>query len=274
MVEGVGLHTGERCAIRISPADERCGITFLVGADRTPIQANADNVGHWKRQTALVGEKASVGMVEHLLAALAGLGILHAIIGVTGPEVPALDGSALPFVELIEQAGTKALGGPMPRMTIPSPIIVENGESRLAAHAADRYALSVTVQYPDVGEQNLSLELTPETFKKELAPARTFGFAEEAKEILAAGLAAGASLENVVLVDRGRYSAPLRFPDELVRHKMLDLVGDLSLVGVPFDAHIEAVRPGHRVNVQLARSIASALSAISEVSPGRKGRGG
>jgi len=203
-------------------------------------------------------------MVEHLLAALAGMGILHAVIEVSGPEVPALDGSALPFVELIEQAGTRALGEPAPRRKIPSPIVVENGQARLSAHPADRYTISVTVQFPDVGEQKLSLEMTPEAFKKEVAPARTFGFAEEAGAILASGLAAGASLENVILVDRGEYSAPLRFPDELVRHKMLDLIGDLSLAGMPFDAHIEALRPGHRINVQLASAMASALAAKPE----------
>lgn len=262
--EGVGLHTGDRCSIRISPADKPHGIVFHVGESGAPIPANLESVSHRDRQTALAAGSASVGMVEHVLAALAGLEIQHAIIHVAGPEVPALDGSALPFVELIEKAGTKEIAQPAPRCTIPSPIEVQEGQSRLCAYPAERYSISVTVEYPGVGQQSLCVELNPQTFKKEIAPARTFGFAEEARAILASGLAAGASLENVLLVDQGRYSAPLRFPDEIARHKMLDLVGDLSLVGRLFDARIEALRPGHRLNMMLARRIAAALPSDNQ----------
>jgi UDP-3-O-[3-hydroxymyristoyl] N-acetylglucosamine deacetylase len=258
-VDGIGLHTGEKSLVRIVPESQPVGISFIVG--EMQIAAVPENVSNSSRQTALSNGMASVQTVEHLLAALGGLGISHVRIYVTGPEVPALDGSAMGWVRLLEAAGTRHIGQPVPAPVLPHAITVEDDAGRLRAAPCDRYLISVSVDYRQVGKQSATLEVTPETFKREIAPARTFGFADEARAVFAAGLASGASLENVLVIHNGGFSSPPRLPDELARHKMLDLIGDLALVGVPLSVEIEAIRPSHRLNVQLARSLAQALHA-------------
>jgi len=256
-VDGIGLHTGEKCLVRMLPESQPVGISFVVGDVR--IAAAPENVTNSSRQTELGNGAASVQTVEHLLAALSGLGISHVRICVTGPEIPALDGSAVRWVQLLEAAGTRDVGRPLSAPVLTDTITVEDSNGRLCARPSERYVISVNVDYRQVGKQSATLEVTPETFKKEIAPARTFGFADEARAVFAAGLASGASLENVLVIHSGGFSSPPRLPDELARHKMLDLIGDLALVGVPLSVQIEAIRPSHRLNVRLARSLAQAL---------------
>jgi UDP-3-O-[3-hydroxymyristoyl] N-acetylglucosamine deacetylase len=255
--KGIGLHTGENCAVRIVPESQPVGISFVVNGQQ--IAALPENVRLSHRQTGLSNGSASVQTVEHLMAALAGLGISHARVHVSGPEIPALDGSAMPWVELIEAAGIRPIGEPVPAPALERPVSVKGSGGRLRAAPADRYMISVTVNYRQVGKQSVALEITPETFKREIAPARTFGFADEARDVFAEGLASGASFENVLVIHNGGFSSPPRFPDELARHKMLDLIGDLALVGMPLSVEIEAIRPSHRLNVQLARSLLQSL---------------
>jgi UDP-3-O-[3-hydroxymyristoyl] N-acetylglucosamine deacetylase len=276
-IRGVGLHTGKSCVVTLLPCDEPCGIVFLLGPEgELRVPATVEQVCGSERYTALgVGER-QVRTVEHLLAALTGMGVWHAQVRVEGPEIPAMDGSALPFAEAIEQAGTREIGGgeslrpdsvgagmaarrAQPPARLQSAVRVADEDAHIEAKPASALRLTCTVEYPYVGEQSASFTITPEVFKREIAPARTFGFEHEVSALLSGGLAAGASLENAVLVGPDGYSSPLRFPDELVRHKLLDLLGDLALVGVPFAAEITALRPGNRLNAELARALRAQL---------------
>jgi UDP-3-O-[3-hydroxymyristoyl] N-acetylglucosamine deacetylase len=253
--EGIGLHTGTECSVRLSPAPEGGGLVFLCGDDLAPVPALAENVIPARRRTVLACEGHRIETVEHILAALVGTGVFHARIQVKGPEVPALDGSALPFVELIEQAGTAPVRNLSPVIVLTSPVRVsDNGaEAWVEALPGDEYRVSVSVWYAETGEQKVGFEITPEVFKKEIAPARTFGFEDEAELVLRNGFAAGAGPDNVVLISRGgKMSSPARLENEVARHKVLDLVGDLALSGGVVKAHIIAARPGHRLNTRLA----------------------
>jgi UDP-3-O-[3-hydroxymyristoyl] N-acetylglucosamine deacetylase len=253
--EGIGLHTGEQCAVELRPAPQGGGLVFFCGSDSTPVPALAENVIPAQRRTVLGREGLRIETVEHLLGALAGMRIFHARIQVTGPEVPALDGSALPFVELIEQAGIAPVQNPSPLITPISPIRVsdDGDEAWVEALPGEDYRVSVAVWYAQTGEQKVSLRITPEAFKKQIAPARTFGFEDEVELVLRSGLAAGATTDNVVLIGRGgKMSSPARLENEVARHKALDLIGDLALCGGVLRAHIIACRPGHRLNTRLA----------------------
>jgi UDP-3-O-[3-hydroxymyristoyl] N-acetylglucosamine deacetylase len=259
-IAGVGLHTGEPCAVTLLPCDGPYGIMFLLGADgEVRVPATVEQVVSSERYTALGTGEHQVRTVEHLLAALTAMGVCHARVRVRGPEIPAMDGSALPFAEAIEQAQTRPLEAPEPpRLRSPVRVAAEGAHIRAAPAGALR--VTCTVEYPYVGEQTATFEITPQVFKREIAPARTFGFEHEVSALLAGGLAAGASEENAVVVGPAGYSSPLRFEDELVRHKILDLLGDLALVGVPFTAEIVAVRPGHALNAELARALRAQLA--------------
>ena len=256
---GVGLHTGEPCALTLMPCDEPAGIVFILQSEgEVRIPATADHIAATERYTALGTAQCQVRTVEHLLAALTGMGVRHAVVRVEGPEIPVMDGSALPFAQAIEQASTREIEAPPPP-SLRAPLRVAAEDAHIEAAPADALRVTCTVEYPYVGEQTASFEITPQTFAREIAPARTFGFEHEAAALLSAGLAAGASADNAVLVGPDGYSLPLRFEDELVRHKILDLVGDLALVGVPVAADIQAVRPGHSLNAELARALRAQL---------------
>jgi UDP-3-O-[3-hydroxymyristoyl] N-acetylglucosamine deacetylase len=253
--EGIGLHTGKQCAVELSPAPEGGGLVFFCGDDPAPVPALAENAILAERRTVLGRGGLRIETVEHLLGALAGMRIFHARIQVVGPEVPALDGSALPFVELIEQAGVAPVQNPSRLIMPTSPVTVsdDSGEALVEALPCDDYRVSASVCYAETGEQKVSLRITPEVFKKEIAPARTFGFEDEVELVLRSGLAAGASPDNVVLIGRGcKMSSPARLENEVARHKVLDLIGDLALCGGVLRAHIIASRPGHRLNTRLA----------------------
>jgi UDP-3-O-[3-hydroxymyristoyl] N-acetylglucosamine deacetylase len=269
---GVGLHSGQRVRLTFRPAPADHGIVFRrtdLGAD---IPARFDRVVDTRLSTVLEQGDARIGTVEHVMAALAGCGIDNALVEVDGPEPPILDGSAAPFVFLLDCAGTVAQDAPRPTIEIRRPVRVSDGEAfaelRPGTTGLDM-ALSIDFAAAAIGRQALSLRLTPESFRRELARARTFTLAEEIEELRASGLAQGGSLENAVVVDQARVLNPagLRAPDEFVRHKLLDAVGDLALAGAPLCGRFIAHRSGHTLNNRLLHALLADRSAWQEIAP-------
>lgn len=259
--EGIGLHTGEPCAVTLHPAAPGEGVLF-VSECGCRIPARAEYVGDTRRGTTLAAEGARIGAVEHVLAALYALEVDAVRIAVEGPEVPACDGSAREWVEAVQEAGIEGKGARRRDRRLGEGVWVREGEAwAVAAPAAGGLSLAVAVDYEGTaaGQQTLWMRLNRRSFVKELAPARTFALADELEALRARGLARGGSAENAFTVGPEGYSGALRFPDEVVRHKALDLVGDLALCGCRFAAHVTALRPSHRLNVALARAIGGAL---------------
>jgi UDP-3-O-[3-hydroxymyristoyl] N-acetylglucosamine deacetylase len=255
--KGIGLHTGEMCTVSLLPAEPDAGIVFVAN-DGTEMPALADHVVETTRGTVLGAGAATVGGVEHLMAAVYGLGIDNVRAIVHGPELPAGDGSAAPWARALRGAGLRRLAAERRIGTLSRGVWVAEGETWVTAVPASRgLSLAVAVQYDGTvaGRQTYWLQLTPTRFEKELAPARTFAMLHELEELREHGLARGGSKETAFAVLHDKYSGPLRFHDEVVRHKMLDLVGDLALCGERFHAHVVAVRPGHHTNVALAREL-------------------
>lgn len=268
---GVGIHTGAESHVTLFPADTPGqGVVFRVGgkqngSPRQEIPARAANVVETARCTVLGdGKSASVSTVEHLLSALAGLGVTDCIAAVDGPELPIGDGSAAIWTDAIQSVGIVKLADAPAVSPLPAPVIVTGrGGAFIAAYPSDSLRLTVAAvfeQHPLVGTQVARFEAASgaDGYIRDVAPARTFGFIEEVEALRAAGLAQGGSLENAVVIYPDRYSAPLRFENELARHKLLDLIGDLSLAGPlpllpPMD--IVAVKPSHRLNTEFAARI-------------------
>lgn len=268
--EGIGLHTGADCALTLRPAESDAGIIFVCGSG-VEVPATVENVVESERCTALGRGAARVLGVEHLLGTLYALGVDNARVEVKGPEVPACDGSAREWVSLVREAGLSRLGAPRREISLRAAVWAGEGAAWAVATPARGLWLAVGVQFDDtvVGRQTLALSLTEESFEAELAPARTFARREELEALRAAGLAKGGGAENAFAVGPEGYSGPLRFPDEVVRHKALDLVGDLALCGWRLEAYVTAIRPGHRTNVELARKIRAA--SLMEVGPTVRG---
>jgi len=262
--QGIGLHTGSDGSVTLLPAGPDAGIVF-VSESGVQVPASVDCVLGTERATSLGRGEFVVRGAEHLLAALYALGVDNARIAVSGPEVPACDGSAREWVVLIRRAGRKRLGAPRPVYRLAEPVWVGGDGAWAAAMPAHELALGVAVEYEGTAaeRQTLWLPLTGKRFAEELAPARTFCLQEEYQGLLAAGLARGGSLENAFAVGADGYSGPLRFPDEVVRHKALDLVGDIALCGYRFVGQVIAIRPSHRLNVELARGLRAALATGS-----------
>lgn len=260
VVEGVGVHTGTTVRLEIAPAPSGHGYAFvrtdLPGTPRIP--ARPERVRSGYLATVIEADGASVSTVEHVLAALWGLGVTDAELRLDGPEAPIADGSAAPFVEAIRAAGVVALAAPRPFLDLPAAGVGEKDRS-VTVVPGPGTDVTVACDYgrAPAGPMLFSTALSPAAFAAEIAPARTFALAEEVAAIRAAGLARGASLDCAVVVERDGYSVPLRFPDELVRHKALDLVGDLALLGAWWRGRVVAVKAGHALHVSLARRIAA-----------------
>jgi UDP-3-O-[3-hydroxymyristoyl] N-acetylglucosamine deacetylase/3-hydroxyacyl-[acyl-carrier-protein] dehydratase len=248
--------------MRVLPAPTDCGIVFrrsdLQGAPEIP--ARIEQVAQVGRATVLMHESVRVRTVEHLLAAVTALEIDNLIIELNGEEPPAADGSAEPFVRLLLGAGIEQQEASAAVWKCSKPLLVTEGSSRYAVLPDDRYVVSASIEFdhPVIGRQHASYPIQSELFGQEIASARTFGFLEEAEELRAVGMAHGADAGNtVVLTAEGLYEGvELRFEDEFVRHKILDIVGDLALTGQRIRAQIVAERPGHQGNIALARAIA------------------
>lgn len=254
-VASVGLHTGRMCRATVRPAPADAGIAFL--RDGARIRAAVECVADTRRCTCLRAGDVSVSTVEHVLSALAGCGVDNAEIVVDGPELPILDGSAAEWVAAIRTVGRRTLGA-APRVRQPDhAVAVNRGESWLVAVPDREFRVTVATDYahPMLGPQAEEVAVTPEAYAEQIAPARTFGFIEEVEALLQSGLALGGALDNALIVYPDRFSDALRVPNECLRHKMLDLIGDLTLAGGRIRAHIIAVKPGHLANVALAAAL-------------------
>lgn len=260
---GVGLFTGESVSITLIPAPPNTGIVFqridLPGKPEIP--ARASFIREVPRSTRLGQGNATVHMVEHLLAALFAYGIDNLRIAVTGSEIPSGDGSSLLFVKLMEEAGIAVQEAPKQFIEIKEPIFWSEGDVHLVALPAPDFRLSYTLHYPQaekIGTQYHSLSVTPERFKEEIAPCRTFALYEELLPFIEKGLLKGGGLENGLVFKGDRILNPegVRFSNEPARHKILDLIGDLALVGAPLRAHVIAVRSGHPSHAAFAKILA------------------
>ena len=261
---GIGVHSGARAKMTIRPADTGFGIVFRrVDMDNPGlIYARGDNVRGVQLGTTLVNEAGqSVATVEHLLAACAGVGLDNAIIDIDGPEVPIMDGSAALFCEMFLKAGLKQQQGLRRKIRIIDTIEVRDGQkwARLMPSHHDILTLSAQIEFQTkaIGTQEMTLRLDPGMFSRDIAFARTFGFAADVEMLKAKGLARGGSLENAVVIDGDEILNPegLRSDDEFVRHKLLDAVGDLMLAGAPIAGNYEAFQPGHAMNNLLVREL-------------------
>ena len=259
---GNGLHSGSSARIVFRPAPPNHGVVFrrtdLDGS--SDIEAKVQNVVEVERGTVLEQDGTRVRTVEHVLSAVAALEIDNVLIEVDGEEPPAGDGSAAPFAALLREGGIESQSSNAPEWRCTAPFVLSEGRSRYAVLPDDRYVVSSSIEYdhPLIRRQHASYTIQPDGYTEEIAPARTFGFLEDAESLRASGLALGADTSNtVVLTETGLYDGvSLRFKDEFVRHKILDVVGDLALVGRRIKAQIVAERPGHRGNIELARAIA------------------
>jgi UDP-3-O-[3-hydroxymyristoyl] N-acetylglucosamine deacetylase len=259
-VSGVGLHTGVPVKIRVTPAPVSTGIVFLrTDLDNFPIPASWRHVAKVSYATSLMRQSVLISTTEHLLSTFYSLGIDNAYIEIDNLEVPILDGSGQPFVEMIREAGMRYYRRKRKYLRIRRPISVEDKGKRITILPDDHFRLTCDVQFdhPLVGRQGLEMEVTPENYAEQLAPARTFGFEYELDQMRNMGLIRGASLDNAVCFDRAGVLNPggLRFPDEPCRHKALDLIGDLALLGKPLLGHVIAERAGHAMHAALVTRI-------------------
>ncbi|HLG05254.1 MAG TPA: UDP-3-O-acyl-N-acetylglucosamine deacetylase [Gemmatimonadales bacterium] len=259
-VSGVGLHTGVTTALRLEPASVGLGIMFrrndMAGSPEVP--AHINDVDVTDRRTRLRRGDVIVETVEHVLAAVGALELDDLLISLDGPEPPILDGSFAPFVELIERAGTMEQSGEPAVFRVASEFEVQEGGAAYQVRPGARLRITATIEWdhPLIGRQTGSWEVTPASFRAEIARARTFGFTREVDELRAQGLLRGGSLESaVVLSETEVLGTALRWPDEFVRHKAGDILGDLALVGGRIQADITAVRPSHQGNVAMARAL-------------------
>lgn len=258
-VEGIGLHSGQHASVTLFPAPPDSGIIFETSEPhRTAIPAIPENVVDSHFATTLGVNGSRIQTVEHLMAAAGALGINNLRVEVEGEEIPALDGSAKPFVALLQSAGRVAQPSPRRPLVITEPIWVGDGSRWLQIFPSEEFRISYTLDHdhPVVGTQAASFSCTEQVFVEELASARTYGFLKDVGTMRKNGLARGGSLDNVVVVGRRVIlNGDLRFQDEFVRHKILDLIGDLALLGRPVLGHVVARNAGHALNHQLVWAI-------------------
>jgi UDP-3-O-[3-hydroxymyristoyl] N-acetylglucosamine deacetylase len=261
-IDGVGLHSGRQIRMRLVPATAGTGIVFVrTDADDVEIPARLEHLGTRNYATVLQRGEHAVSTVEHLLAALYALQIDDLRVEVDGPEVPILDGSSKPFVDRLLEVGRVELDAPRLYMTLVRPLAVTHEEKRIAVYPCSEYRVTYAIDFdhPQLGYQELTASLwRSDDFAGKLAPARTFTFQKDVERLRQAGLALGGSLDNAVVLgeDGILNESGLRFADEFVRHKMLDLTGDLALLGYPLRGHVVAYRAGHDLHSRLARRIA------------------
>lgn len=280
---GIGLHSGNRVNMTILPAPADSGVRFrrVDLADQPEIEARVDNVSETNRSTTLAKGNVKVHTVEHVLAALAGYGIDNAVIELDANEPPIADGSSREFGKIIQAAGVVALPEKREYYMPTEPIELRLGETLMTLFPDDDFKITCTsADKKGRFTQFYSTEVNPKTWEKELSHARTFCFYEEIEYLIKNGLIKGGSLENAVVIrdDAVLTTEPLRYPEEFVRHKMLDIVGDLSLLGRPLRAHVIAVRPGHAANCELVRKVVEqinrplrAAQAFTPPPPGKEG---
>jgi len=260
---GVGVHTGAHVRVAVRPAAIDAGVTFvrtdLKDIDNA-VRVSAEAVGQTRLGTVIANAAgASVSTIEHLMAAFCALGIDNVIVELDGPEVPILDGSADVFIQFLDRAGRRRQEASRRFIEVLEPVEVVDGDKRAVLLPCDRFEVAFEIAFDSapIGRQRVDLEITEQSFRDELADCRTFGFLKDVEALRAAGLARGASMENAVVLDGDRVLNPegLRRPDEFVRHKALDAVGDLYVAGLPLLARFEGLYAGHGLNNQLVRAL-------------------
>lgn len=260
-ISGIGLHSGKRINLKLRPAEANTGIIFhrTDGEQTVSIKAISENVVDTRMATVIGCHGTNVSTVEHFLAALAAYGVDNLHVDIDGPEVPVLDGSAAPFIREIQQVGIKTLASSRKFIAIRKPLEIIEGEKRISIIPSRffRITFDIAFEHKAISVQQHSMKFTTESFCKEIAPARTFGFLHEVEYLKANGLARGGSLENAVVIDNDGVMNPegLRFSDEFVRHKILDAFGDFSLIGHPLLGHIRAFKAGHDLNAKMVQTI-------------------
>ncbi|MFB3853445.1 MAG: UDP-3-O-acyl-N-acetylglucosamine deacetylase [Vicinamibacterales bacterium] len=256
---GIGLHSGKKVTLTLKPAPAGFGIRFRrsdIGGVEIP--ARIEHLAGIAYATALSRDGASVETVEHLLAALVGLGVDNAVVELNHREVPIMDGSAAPFAYLVNEAGLKTLNAQRRYMKVIRPVSLSQGEKRIAVYPADHFKLTYAISFdhPLLRHQARSVTIAADSFVEEIAPARTFGFLKEVETLRQNGLALGGSLENaIVLGETGVLNNTLRFEDEFVRHKILDAIGDFALTGAPLVGHVVVHRGGHAMHTALVSTL-------------------
>jgi UDP-3-O-[3-hydroxymyristoyl] N-acetylglucosamine deacetylase len=258
---GIGIHSGRPAHLVIHPAPANSGVNFIrTDLPGTPvIPARSSRVVDSSLATTLGSEQAYVSTVEHLLAAMAGLKIDNARIELSGPELPILDGSAAPFTVLLQKAGIKALRWPRAFFQMQKPLEIADGDKYIGIEPAAVSKLTYTIDFPHpaIGRQQFTFQLGTKAFCREIAPARTFGFLQDVQKLQANGQALGGSLENAIVLDDHGIMNPegLRFRDEFVRHKILDLIGDLALLGWPILGHIRVAKGSHALHQKFMQAL-------------------
>jgi UDP-3-O-[3-hydroxymyristoyl] N-acetylglucosamine deacetylase len=255
---GIGLHSGRKVRMTLRPAPAGHGIRFVrTDLDGAEIPATVSHVAGIQYATVLSRGQASVETVEHLLAALVSQGVDNVVVELSQSEVPIMDGSAAPFIYLIQEAGLRKLAAPRTLMRVVRPVSVEQGDKSIALYPSDRFKISYTISFdhPLLRQQSRTAEIDETLFAEEIAPARTFGFLKEVETLRQRGLALGGSLDNAVVLGETGALNTLRFEDEFVRHKILDAVGDLALVGYPLIGHLVVHRGGHGLHTALAERL-------------------
>ena len=256
---GIGLHYGNKVTLSLKPAPADFGIRFRrTDIGHLEVPATVHNLAGIQLATGLAREEVSVETVEHLLAALVSVGVDNVSIELNSPEVPIMDGSAAPFIYLIQEAGVKRLPTPRKYLKIIRPIAISRGDKRIALYPSDHFKVTYSISYdhPLLRHQSRTIRITEDTFIEDIAPARTFTFLKDVEMLRQNGLALGGSLENaIVLGEAGVLNNALRFEDEFVRHKILDAIGDLALVGYPVIGHLVAHRAGHALHTAFAAKI-------------------
>jgi len=262
---GIGLHSGHKVSLSMKPAPSDSGIRFrradLGGCE---IRASVANLAGIRYATGLACDDASVETVEHLLATLVAMNVDNVTIELNQSEVPIMDGSAAPFVYLVQEAGIKRQMAPRRFLKMTRPVSLSRGDKHIALYPSDRFKVtySISFDHPLLRHQTRTVRLTEETFVDEIAPARTFGFLKEVEMLRRQGLALGGSLDNaIVLSEAGVLNNSLRFDDEFVRHKILDAIGDLSLIGYPVIGHLVAHRGGHALHTEFVAKVVEDVDA-------------
>ena len=256
---GIGLHSGKKVTLSLKPAPADAGIRFRrcdLGGLEVP--ATVQHVGGINYATGLMRDAVRVDTVEHLLAALVSLGVDNVVVELNSPEVPIMDGSASPFIDLIQQAGVRQLSATRRYLKVLRPLSLSRGDKSIAIYPSDHFRVtySIAFDHPLLQHQSMTLSITDSSFIEEIAPARTFTFLKEVEMLRQQGLALGGSLDNaIVLGDTGVLNGELRFEDEFVRHKILDVIGDLALVGHPIQGHLVVHRGGHALHTAFASEL-------------------
>ena len=261
---GVGLHSGAPVTMRLLPAPAGSGIVFRrTDLDNFEIPAIGRNVAKVSYATSLMRQGVLISTTEHLLSALIGMGVDNVIVEIDNLELPILDGSALPYVEAIQGVGIREQRRKREALRVLQPVEVREGEKFIGVYPGAGYRIEYTIEFPSpIGQQKTCVDLAAETYGSEIAPARTFGYKADEKKLRDMGLIRGASADNaIILTERGPENGPLRFADEYVRHKVLDLIGDLSLAGRRLEGHVVAVRAGHAMHTALVARLLKDRSA-------------